>query len=468
MNENIYEIAKVIASSEQGSLFRYLKRAGFNHHQTPVTRSLAEALLAVWDGKASTLDQASAWKQLWKYLIDADLVSERQECSEINRALTAIDKLVREVYAPHTRGHTIGYAKLKVGDAALDSLVAGSIKYSDKCASDAGMHPDLTKALLNVNSAVTGMRSFDTSNQQDELVHAGVIMLGKALEKVVLYLDGQARCQKSDEVLAEWGTKHPGIAYVWKTPDAYDNLAVDFARLCHEVKDIPHRATRRVIEELAAKCRDLAQLKGLPYAHGVALRPAKDPFPMVTAVARAHGIPVRDWGTTSDLSWMEYDNQPAPEAVDAEAVKRFAAAVERLSEVVEPDRLDVMKRLLVLQDTCYGLAYHAGWWEDLETGEDVRDWPRKHFANWVSAKLMLTVTEVAEAMEGHRKGLMDDKLPNRPMLEVELADAVIRIMDLAGGLNLDVGGAIVEKLAYNLSREDHQIENRKAAGGKSI
>jgi len=62
----------------------------------------------------------------------------------------------------------------------------------------------------------------------------------------------------------------------------------------------------------------------------------------------------------------------------------------------------------------------------------------------VPERLMLIVSEIAEAMEGHRKGLMDDKLPTRPMLEVELADAVIRIFDLGGGLSLDLGGAIAE------------------------
>lgn len=69
-------------------------------------------------------------------------------------------------------------------------------------------------------------------------------------------------------------------------------------------------------------------------------------------------------------------------------------------------------------------------------------------------------------MEGHRKGLMDDKLPHRPMIEVELADAVIRIGDLCGALGLDLGGAISEKLIYNSNRADHKLENRKAEGGK--
>ena len=85
----------------------------------------------------------------------------------------------------------------------------------------------------------------------------------------------------------------------------------------------------------------------------------------------------------------------------------------------------------------------------------------------VGQKMMLIVSEVSEAMEGHRKGLMDDHLRHRRMIEVELADATIRIFDLAGAMNLDLGGAIAEKLAYNAQRADHKPENRKAAGGKA-
>ena len=112
----------------------------------------------------------------------------------------------------------------------------------------------------------------------------------------------------------------------------------------------------------------------------------------------------------------------------------------------------------------------AGWWTDLSTNMDLAEEARQGTRlgkALVAEKLCLIHSEISESMEGHRKGLMDDKLPHRPMLEVELADAVIRIMDLCGAMNLDIGGAIAEKLEYNRSREDHQIKNRKEANGKS-
>jgi NTP pyrophosphatase (non-canonical NTP hydrolase) len=118
---------------------------------------------------------------------------------------------------------------------------------------------------------------------------------------------------------------------------------------------------------------------------------------------------------------------------------------------------------VVLALTCHNAAEKAGWWSDLQTGQPLTITPEL-----VLSKLMLIVTEVAEATEGYRKGLQDDKLPHRPMIEVELADAVIRIGDLAGALGLDLGGAIAEKVRYNAKRADHQIANRQADGGKKI
>lgn len=123
-----------------------------------------------------------------------------------------------------------------------------------------------------------------------------------------------------------------------------------------------------------------------------------------------------------------------------------------------------------LQDACHGASMRAGWWKDLKTGTDYRAEVRagtRLGKALVAEKLCLTHSEISEAMEGHRKGLQDDKLPHRPMTEVELADAVIRIADLSGALGYDLGGAIAEKLAFNAQRPDHKLEARQAEGGKA-
>lgn len=109
-------------------------------------------------------------------------------------------------------------------------------------------------------------------------------------------------------------------------------------------------------------------------------------------------------------------------------------------------------------DLVHELNVSVGWWTDINTGE------RKD--RNVGELLCLVHSEVSEAMEGHRKNLMDDKLPHRKMFEVELADAIIRILDIAGAHELDLGGAIVEKLQYNMFRPDHKIENRLKEDGK--
>lgn len=109
----------------------------------------------------------------------------------------------------------------------------------------------------------------------------------------------------------------------------------------------------------------------------------------------------------------------------------------------------------------------AGWWNDQNTGEDLTS--NSVYAPYVLAtKLLLGISEIIEAVEGYRKDEMDDKLPHRPMVEVELADAVIRLFDLAGVMGLDLGGAFVEKRAFNAIRKDHKVENRVKKGGKKF
>ena len=90
----------------------------------------------------------------------------------------------------------------------------------------------------------------------------------------------------------------------------------------------------------------------------------------------------------------------------------------------------------ILTNCCHGVAVASGWWNDPATG--------KPLDRNVPEMLCLIHSEISEGMEGYRKNLMDDKLPHRPMLEVELADAVIRIADLAGVMGLDLAGAVID------------------------
>lgn len=100
------------------------------------------------------------------------------------------------------------------------------------------------------------------------------------------------------------------------------------------------------------------------------------------------------------------------------------------------------------------------WWHHLKTGAPL-DRNKGEL-------LMLIVSEVAEAMEGERKDLMDTHLPHRKMAEVELADVLIRIFDYAGAAGYDLSGALREKLLYNINRADHKPAARLADGGKKF
>lgn len=66
--------------------------------------------------------------------------------------------------------------------------------------------------------------------------------------------------------------------------------------------------------------------------------------------------------------------------------------------------------------------------------------------------LALIHSEISEALEALRKDKNDSHLRHRKGVEVELADAVIRIFDMCGAYGYDLGGALFEKLEFNKSR----------------
>lgn len=79
-----------------------------------------------------------------------------------------------------------------------------------------------------------------------------------------------------------------------------------------------------------------------------------------------------------------------------------------------------------------------GWWEE----------PRED-----GTLIALIMSEAAEALEALRKGNKpDEHCPQFSGAEVELADVVIRIMDMAEARGWNVAGAIVAKHEFNKGR----------------
>lgn len=144
----------------------------------------------------------------------------------------------------------------------------------------------------------------------------------------------------------------------------------------------------------------------------------------------------------------------------AEDISWWAKVMDALPTHPPKHILHLAEDINSLTEAVHQQAVDMGWWTDLETGERIE--------RNTGELLMLVVTEIAEAFEGYRKDLMDDHLPHRKMEEVELADAVIRIMDFAGSKGYRLGDVIVEKLIYNRTRHDHTLEARRQPGGKKV
>ena len=125
----------------------------------------------------------------------------------------------------------------------------------------------------------------------------------------------------------------------------------------------------------------------------------------------------------------------------------------------EADLIELERAIDSVVAICHKM--NANWWTDPVTGEDLRK-----NGLIVPTKMALMHSEISEALEGHRKDAMDDKLPHLPAVETEMADLFIRAGDLAGAMGWKVGAAAREKSMFNAIRPDHKMENRAKKGGK--
>lgn len=126
-----------------------------------------------------------------------------------------------------------------------------------------------------------------------------------------------------------------------------------------------------------------------------------------------------------------------------------------------------------LESMAHARSYNAGWWHDIGTVEAPGTGQPfgPHMPMWpyvIATKIALAHSELSEGLEGYRTDQMDDKLPHRPMIECEIADTIIRLLDLSKALDLDTIGAILEKSLFNTSRPDHAVAKRLEPGGKKF
>ena len=84
------------------------------------------------------------------------------------------------------------------------------------------------------------------------------------------------------------------------------------------------------------------------------------------------------------------------------------------------------------------------------------------------ASIDLMHSELGEMTQGVRTGAMDKHLPHFTAETVECGDAIVRELGHAQYYGLPIIDAIIEKMKYNETRPDHQIENRRKRGGKKI
>ena len=91
-----------------------------------------------------------------------------------------------------------------------------------------------------------------------------------------------------------------------------------------------------------------------------------------------------------------------------------------------------------MMNVVHQMAVDKGWWDECRNDGEA---------------IALIHSELSEGLEALRAGARSDKIAGFDGIEEELADVIIRIMDIAAGRDWRVAEALVWKVDYNSSRE---------------
>lgn len=99
-----------------------------------------------------------------------------------------------------------------------------------------------------------------------------------------------------------------------------------------------------------------------------------------------------------------------------------------------------------------------GFWNEFTSAENAGD--ESKLRALINEKLLLVVSEITEAMEELRSGHKPEEIytgdAGKPEgFGVEVADALIRLFDLVGGLEIPIGDIVLQKMGYNSESRGH-------------
>lgn len=151
---------------------------------------------------------------------------------------------------------------------------------------------------------------------------------------------------------------------------------------------------------------------------------------------------------------------------ETQDMKEYMDSIAKIRAEIPPNWKELFDKAFIdqfqrIQKQVHASAVEKGWWDDYKA---IRDCLKIADAShnlqiafklaWIMSKLNLVTSEIGEATEGLRTGNSpDDKIPQFTSVVAELADVIIRLMDLAEEENWPLAEAIIAKINFNATRE---------------